>query len=122
MKRFFAAAILCLISATPVSANYDDGEAAFGRGDYATALREWRGLADQGHGVSQHNLCLLYATGQGVSLDYVKAYLWCSLAAPQGVKNADKDLEFLAKHMTPDQIAAGQKMAREWWARHGKSK
>jgi TPR repeat protein len=106
---------MCLLLATPAGAGYDEGEAAFGRGDYATALREWRPLADRGNGVSQHNLCLMHALGQGVPQDYVKAHLWCSLAAPKGIKNADKDLDFLSKNMTPAQIAEARNLAREWW-------
>ncbi len=33
----------------PAWAGFDEGEAAFKRGDYATALREWRPLAEQGN-------------------------------------------------------------------------
>ncbi len=32
----------------PAWAGFDEGWAAYNRGDYATALREWRPLAEQG--------------------------------------------------------------------------
>jgi hypothetical protein len=44
----------------------DDGLAAYGRGDYATALQEWLPLAEQGDAVAQYNLGVMYANGWGV--------------------------------------------------------
>ena len=35
--------------AAPTWAEYEAGVQAFGRADYATALREWRPLAEQGY-------------------------------------------------------------------------
>ena len=35
------------------------------RGDYATALRLWRPLADQGDASAQYNLGVMYAKGRG---------------------------------------------------------
>ncbi len=42
MDRTLAATLLCLMLATPAWAGFDEGMAAYNRGDYATALREWR--------------------------------------------------------------------------------
>ena len=39
------------------SADYQKGLAAAHSGDFATALREWRPLAEQGDAVAQFNLC-----------------------------------------------------------------
>ena len=39
--------------------------AAYGRGDYATAVRLLRSLADQGNASAQHNLGVLYESGRG---------------------------------------------------------
>jgi hypothetical protein len=50
LKHALAAIILVLSFAAPVAAGpYEDAVAAFGRGDYATALRLIRPLADQGN-------------------------------------------------------------------------
>ena len=47
--RGFAIAILLALLALPVAAqDFEKGVAAHKRGDYATALREWRPLAEQG--------------------------------------------------------------------------
>ena len=51
----------------------EDGIAAFRIGDYATALRILRPLAEQGNAAAQVNLGSMYAHGQGVTLDYREA-------------------------------------------------
>ncbi len=48
MKRVTAFAVLLVVLAAPAWAGFDEGLAAYNRGDYATALREWRPLAAQG--------------------------------------------------------------------------
>ena len=55
-----------LFSAGAAWADFDDGLAAAQRGDYATALEEWRPLADQGHARAQCNLGVMYDNGYGV--------------------------------------------------------
>ncbi len=68
----------------PAWAGLDEGVAAYHRGDYATALREWRPLAEQGDADAQHNLGVMYNTGRGVPQDYAKAVKWFRKAAEQG--------------------------------------
>ncbi len=53
MKRTLATVFLCLLLATPAWAGFDEGVAAYHRGDYATALREFRPLAEQGDAAAQ---------------------------------------------------------------------
>ncbi len=48
MKRIIAITVLMFGLASPARAGFDDGMAAYKRGDYATALREFRPLAEQG--------------------------------------------------------------------------
>ena len=52
------------------SADCQKGVAAYDRGVYATALREWTPLAEQGHATAQYNLGQMYRRGKGVSKDY----------------------------------------------------
>ena len=54
------------------------------RGDYATALREWQPLAEQGDARAQFDLGLLYENGDGVPRDYAKARQWYEKSAAQG--------------------------------------
>ena len=84
-----AAMLLMLSLAAPVVAGpFEDAVVAHNRGDYATALRLLRPLANQGVVPAQNNLGAMYAKGQGVPQDYVRAHMWFNLAAAQGNKGA----------------------------------
>ncbi len=54
---------------TWVSRHLDQGA----RPGYATALREFRGLAEQGNASAQFNLGVMYGKGHGVPQDYAEA-------------------------------------------------
>jgi TPR repeat protein len=79
---------IALLFAAPVSAadyqNYKKGTAAYKSGDYATALREWKPLAEQGDASAQQKMGWIYAHGRGVPKDYKTAVKWFRLAAKQG--------------------------------------
>ena len=74
------------------AADYSEGVNAYQRGDYATALRIFRQLADQGSADAQSNLGVMYAYGQGVTQDYGAAVRWYRKAADQGYSSAQSDL------------------------------
>jgi len=79
----------------PAWAGFDEGMAAHERGDYATALREWSPLAEQGHAGAQNNLGFMYRNGQGVPQDYAEALQWYRKAAEQGHAEAQNNLGFM---------------------------
>jgi TPR repeat protein len=58
------------------SADFDAGVAAYNKGDYATAMREWRPLAEAGDASAQYNLGVMYANGEGVPEDDAEAVKW----------------------------------------------
>jgi hypothetical protein len=64
--------------------DYDDGQAARTRGDYAATARIWRPLAEQGDAGSQNGLSVLYQLGEGVEKDGAEAMKWYRRAAAQG--------------------------------------
>jgi len=68
-----------------VQADYQAGEDAYFRGDYATAFKEWRPLAEAGNGEAQSFLGEMYRKGEGVTQDYQKAANWYRRAADQGI-------------------------------------
>ena len=78
--------------------------------------------AEQGDADAQKNLGMMYAHGRGVPKDDVKAYMFFNLAAAQGDKDAEKYREQIGEKMTQEQIAEGQKLAREWLERKAKEK
>ena len=77
-----------LFSAGFAWADWDDGVAAYNRGDFATALQEWRPLAEQGHALAQQYLGNMYATGRGVPENDAEAVKWYRKAAEQGYAGA----------------------------------
>ncbi len=60
MKRLVLTFALLIGLATPAWAGFAEGVAAYHRGDYATALREFRPLAEQGDDAAQYNLGRMY--------------------------------------------------------------
>jgi TPR repeat protein len=114
---FLALAIMAL--AVPVNAGpFEEGLAAYRRDDYATALKFWRPLAEQGDALAQNNLGVIYEFGLSVPQDWVLAHMWFNLAAAQGIVEAQENRDILAKRMPPDQTVEAQRMAREWMAEH----
>jgi TPR repeat protein len=95
-KHSLAAIILMLSLAAPVAAGpLEDSRAAYERGDFATAVRLFRSLAEQGNAIAQYNLGLMYYKGEGVSQSYPEAVAWYHLAAWQGDASAQLRLGFM---------------------------
>lgn len=82
----FAGAALCAAvpAAGPALADVKAGVDAWSRGDYATAIREWRPAADKGDADAQFNLAQAYKLGRGVPTDLAKAEELFARAAAQG--------------------------------------
>ena len=94
---------------------------AFGQGvpkDYGFALRLYRLAAEQGDPDAQNNLGGMYAEGMGVPPDQVHAYMWFALAAAHGHEMAAKNRAFIARSMTPEQIAAAGSLPDRWRPQH----
>ena len=94
--HFSAALMLSIVYlATPAWADFRAGMDAYHHSDYATALREWQPLAEQGQAVAQYQIGLLYANGKGVTKDDAKARRWYEKAAGQGHTEAQVNLGVL---------------------------
>ena len=96
LKRSMLAALLALgVAATAQAhspdvprdpnqlAHYRAGVAAYYKQDYATALKEWRPIAEKGSSAAQLYLGFLHANGQGVARDDGAAADWYRRAAEQ---------------------------------------
>jgi TPR repeat protein len=68
-----------------------DGVAAYQSGDYATAMRLLRPLADLGNAVAQSYLGDMYNFGEGVPQNYAQAVVWLRKAAEQGKSEPNYD-------------------------------
>ena len=73
-RAAFAAIVLLLSLAAPVAAGpLEDANAAYDRGDFATALRLFRPLADQGVASAQIQSRPHVRNGRGVPQNYAEA-------------------------------------------------
>lgn len=98
MKHVILALAVWLLIAAPAWAGFAEAVAAYKRGDYATALREWRPLAEQGNASVQYNLGIMYAKGRGVAQDDSEAVRWFARAAEQGNTDAQYALGLMYGH------------------------
>ena len=103
--------IVCLV--VPAWADFQAGMDANNRGDYATALREWRPLAEQGDALAQYNLGVLYRKGRGVTQDDVQARKWYDKAAVQGHAKAQYNLGTL--YFNGEGVPKDYKQALRWF-------
>ena len=84
--------LLTFAGGVAIAQDYDAGLKAAQAGDFQTALKEWKPLADQGHAYAQLNLGVMYANGEGVPEDDAEAARWYRLAADQGHADAQNNL------------------------------
>ena len=75
--------LLLLTLHSVLAADFKKGLDAAKKGDFETALKEWRPLAEQGDSYAQYNLGLMYDYGEGVIEDYTLAVYWYRQAAEQ---------------------------------------
>lgn len=88
-----ALATVLALAFTPLAAqDFQKGLTAAKAGDFATALQEWRPLAETGDADAQRNLGIMYDSGQGVAQNYAEAAKWYELAAEQGNVAAQTNL------------------------------
>lgn len=91
-------ALSCTLLPAIALAGLEEGVAAYNRSDYATALRQFKPLAAQGHAGAQANLGVMYGNGQGTVQDYQEAMKWFRLAAEQGDVGAQTNLALMYKN------------------------
>ncbi len=93
-------------------ADFNEGLAAYLREDYATAMEEFRPLAEQGHPTSQFYMGTLYYEGSGVPKDYSRALQWWVKAAQQGSSDAENSIGFVYLH--GEGVERDETVAAEW--------
>jgi TPR repeat protein len=98
-------------AADEVAADKGTALDAYARGDYATAAKRWRPLAEAGNPEAQFLLGTLYARGQGVQQDRVEAYKWYAAAAAQQMDGASASLKKLASGMSAEELDQGRRAA-----------
>ncbi len=103
------AVVVVLVAAPAWAGDLQAGVEAYNRGDYATALKEWRPLAEQGEARAQTNLGVMYRLGEGVPQDNTEAVRWYRRAAEQGHTKAQFKLGamyFMGRGVPQDDVQA----------------
>lgn len=108
-----AAVALCLLPTHVLAQDFEAGFRAAQAGDFETALKEWRPLAEQGDSAAQFNLGVMYANGEGVPTDYQSAWMWYDIAWAHGLEDAmgRRDEIAAAAQMPPQDISEAQRRA-----------
>jgi len=89
-------ATLLLLSAPCVAvAGFKEGLSAYYFGNYATALKEFRPLAEGGQPEAQFYLGVMYYSGKAVPQDYAEAVRWYRAAAEGGYPRAMSNLGWM---------------------------
>jgi len=71
--------------------------------------------ADLGHADAQKHIGDLYYFGiDELNIDLIRAYVWYSLAAKSGNKEASELLDYLVKELSPQQLSKAQIKLDEW--------
>jgi hypothetical protein len=65
-----------------------------------------------------YQLGLMYCNGIGVPVDLVEAHKWLSISGQRGNLDARRLRIEISGEMDRSEIAAAQRRAREWLARH----
>ena len=108
------AVLIAQLLGTPaaVAGPWEDGMAAYNRGDYVPAIRVFRTLAEQGNAKAQNVLGVMFRKGEGVAKNPVRARMWFSFAAKRGEAGARAELREVSRTMTAQEISQAEAMAK----------
>lgn len=96
LKRIVTAVIVvAMLASGAVAGPFEVFLAHYQRDDFASAVRHWTPLAEQGDAQGQATLGAFYDYGWGVPQDYAEAARWYRLAAEQGYAAAQNNLGLL---------------------------
>jgi TPR repeat protein len=111
MKRLLIAAGLLAMPLTGALAGpWEDGMAAYNRGDYVPTIQLVRPLAQQGNAKAQGLIGAMYRRGQGVAKSPKLAVMWLSLASARGDTKARTELHEVSQSMTQEELAQAHEM------------
>jgi hypothetical protein len=103
-------AILCCNLAV---AGLKEGYEALSRQDYATAIKEYRPLAERGNAEAQYRIGRMYEFGKGYPKDQAQGIAWIRKAAAQNHADAQQELGFI--YATGDGVKQDDVQAVEWF-------
>jgi TPR repeat protein len=84
VKTWCVLGVLLLLPATAIAGS-PEGDRAYERGDYTTAMHEWQSVAKSGDATASYSIGQIYRLGKGVPYrDFEKAVYWYQRAAGRG--------------------------------------
>jgi TPR repeat protein len=89
---------------------WEDGMAAYNRGDYAPAMALFKPLAWQGNAKAQAVIGAMYRRGQGVAKSSAHAFMWLGIAAARGDAVARTEMTEIARSMSAAELAQAREM------------
>ena len=95
MKKLLLTIIFVIFSSNVSAQDFNKGLEAAEAGDFATAMKEWKPLAEQGNAKAQAIIGILYENGHGVLKDYAEAVKWYRSSAEQGHTSAQNNLGYI---------------------------
>jgi TPR repeat protein len=93
-----AVCAVAALSAAAMAASLEDGDAAYVRRDYPTALQIFRALTEENDPRAEFNLGVMYEKGQGLLQDFEQAASWYRKAADRGYVWAQNNLGVLYQY------------------------
>ena len=114
MLRALMFAALLIGTTLPATAGYKEGVAAYKDGDYKTAVREFKTLAEAGNARAQYTLGVMYAKGFGVPKNYPEGVKWYRKSAEQG--NALAQLNLGTLYGEGRGVSRSYVIAYMWWS------
>jgi TPR repeat protein len=106
-------AISALLCCNVAVAGLKEGYDALARKDYATAMKEYRPLAERGNAEAQYRVGRMLEFGQGVPQDKAQGIAWIRKAAAQNHADAQQELGVI--YATGDGVKQDDVQAVEWF-------
>jgi TPR repeat protein len=82
MRKLILAALFAAAATSVMAGPFENGATAFKRGDYRTAMEDWRGLTTDS--MVQNDFGIMYKDGKGVPQNFATAVQWFSRSASAG--------------------------------------
>jgi TPR repeat protein len=115
IKKITAAlSTLLLLIALPVRADLYSAQTAYKKGDFATAFKEYKDLAEVGQPTAQLVVAIMYARGEGVVQSNVYAHAWASLSGQNGEAKGKSLAEELEPNLTPTSLRISSEIQEKY--------
>jgi uncharacterized protein len=107
-------ALILVLTAIPARADLYSAGVAYKKGDFPTAFKQFKELAELGQPDAQYALAVMYGRGEGVSQNNVYAHAWASLAAQNGEAKGKTLAEQLEPNLTPTSLRVSSEMQSQY--------